>query len=202
MSESVILIGGGGHAKVVIDCVRSAGGHVAGILDDGIPAGALILDVPVLGCIADYTKFRSDRFLIAIGSNAVRKRIASFLDVHCYTAIHPSAVVSRYAQIGAGTVVMPRAIINAGAMVGAHCIINSGAIIEHDNCLSDYVHISPGASLGGTVTVGEETHVGIGATVKNNIHICGGCILGAGAVVVKNITVSGTYVGVPARRIK
>ena len=97
---------------------------------------------------------------------------------------------------------MPGAVINAGAVVGKHCIINTGAVVEHDNSLEDYVHISPNAALGGTVRIGEGTHVGIGACVRNNIRICGGYIIGAGAAVVKNITEPGTYVGVPAGKIK
>ena len=202
MSEPVILIGGSGHAKVVMDCVQSSGGQVAGILDDGIAAGTLVIGIPVLGKVGDYTQYLQYSFLIAIGSNAIRRRIAESLPVKWCTAVHPSAVVSQYARIGAGSVIMPNAVVNSGASIGMHCIVNSGAIIEYDNRLSDYVHISPGASLGGTVFVGQETHIGIGASVRNNISICGGCTIGAGAVVVKNITEPGTYVGVPARRIK
>lgn len=202
MSESVILIGGGGHAKVIIDCIRSAGDHVAGILDDGIAAGTSILDVPVLGCVSEYTNYLEYKFLVAIGNNKVRRQIAEPLSVQWYTAIHPRAIVSAYAKIGEGTVVMPNAVINAGAVVGAHCIINTSAVVEHDNRLEDYVRISPGAALGGTVSVGAGSHVGIGAVVRNNIRICDSCIIGAGAAVVNDITVPGTYVGVPARRLK
>lgn len=202
MSDSVILIGGGGHAKVVIDCVRSSGGQVVGILDDSIEAGTLILDVPVLGKIKDHTKYLQHQFLIAIGNNNIRRRFSQELQVKWYTALHTSSVISPHVSIGAGTVVMPRAIINAGAMIGSHCIINTGVIVEHDNLIEDYVHLSPAAALGGTVSVGKETHIGIGAAVRNNIHICGGCTIGAGAAVVKDITEPGTYVGVPARRME
>ena len=200
MSEQIVVIGGGGHAKVVIDCIRSAGDTAVGILDDSLNAGSTVLDVPVLGKIADYGKYADKKFIIAIGNNAVRRRFAAVLCVKWYTAIHPRAVVSPYAALGCGSVVMPNAVINAGAEVGAHCIINTGAIVEHDNRLGDFVHVSPAAALGGTVTVGEETHVGIGAFIKNNITVCGGCIIGAGAVVVKDITECGVYVGVPAHR--
>lgn len=200
MSESIILIGGSGHAKVIIDCVRASGRQVDGILDDGIPAGTLVQGVPVLGKTADYENYRQHLFLIAIGNNAVRKRIARSVNVCWATVIHPSAVISSNAAIGAGTVVMPCAVVNAGAAVGDHCIVNTGAVVEHDNTLADFVHISPRAALGGTVAVGEGTHVGIGACVRNNISICGGCVIGAGAAVVKDITQPGTYTGVPARR--
>ncbi len=202
MSKAVILIGGGGHAKVIIDCIRAEGNEVAGVLDDGLEPGTKVLDVPVLGKTQDYGRFTDYFFLIAIGNNDVRRRISESLDVQWHTAVHPSAVISDHSQIGPGTVIMPGAVINACAQIGAHCIINTGAIIEHDNRIEDYVHISPGAALGGTVIVGQGSHVGIGAAVKNNIQICSNCILGAGAVIVKNITEPGTYVGTPARKIK
>lgn len=201
MSETVILIGGGGHAKVVMECVRQAGDRVVGILDDALEAGTTVLDVPVLGKISNYLDYTQHKFCIAIGNNDVRQKIAGQLNVNWHTAIHPSAVVSRYAKIGAGTVIMPGAVVNPGAVIGNHCIVNSGAVVEHDNTLEDFVHISPKAVLGGTVRIGEQTHIGIGAVVKNNLNICGGCTVGAGAVVVKNITQAGTYVGVPARSL-
>lgn len=202
MSESIILIGGSGHAKVIIDCIRASGGEVFGILDDGKDVGTQVLGVPVLGKCAQWESWQDHPFLIAIGSNPVRKRLAQTMDVRWATVIHPTAVVSPYASVGCGTVVMPGAVINAGASVGCHCIVNTCAVVEHDNVLGDYVHISPKAALGGTVTVGEGTHVGIGACVRNNITICGGCTIGAGAAVVKDITHPGTYVGVPARSLK
>lgn len=200
MSEQVIVIGGGGHAKVVIDCIQSSGDAVVGILDDGLSVDETVLGIPVLDRTENYINYIDKKFIIAIGNNAVRRRIAENIDVKWHTAVHPRAVVSRYAQIGCGTVVMPNAVVNAGALIGKHCIINTGAIVEHDNLIEDYVHISPAVSLGGTVIIGKETHVGIGATVKNNVSICGDCIIGAGAVVVKNITECGTYVGIPARK--
>jgi len=201
MSESIILIGGGGHAKVIIDCVRASGDEVFGILDDGLMVETAVLGAKVLGKTADYERYTDYPFLIAIGNNSVRQKIAEKLNVRWATVVHPSAVVSPHAAIGGGTVIMPHAVINAGAVVGNHCIVNTGAIVEHDNCLGDYVHISPNAALGGTVRVGGGTHIGIGACVRNNTEICGGCTIGAGAVVVNNIDEIGTYVGIPARRI-
>ena len=202
MAESVILIGGGGHAKVIIDCVHAGGDQVVGILDDALDPGTEILGVPVLGKTAECCNFPDKKFLIAIGSNAVRRKIDGLWNLNWYTAVHPAAVVSPYARLGEGSVVMPGAVINAGAVVGRHCIVNSGAVVEHDNCLEDYVHVSPAAALGGTVRVGQCSHIGIGAAVRNNISICADAVIGAGAVVVKNIEEAGTYVGVPARRLK
>ena len=202
MPESIVLIGGSGHAKVIIDCIRTSGGEVFGILDDGIAPGTMVLGAPVLGRTAEYENYKDHPFLIAIGSNAVRRRIAESMDARWATVVHPRAVVSASARLGPGTVVMPGAVINACADVGRYCIINTGAVVEHDNILGDFVHISPNAALGGTVAVGDGTHIGIGACVRNNVRICGGCTIGAGAAVVKDICEPGTYVGVPARRLK
>lgn len=203
MSESVILIGGSGHARSLIDCIQASGDQIAGILDDGLKIGDDVLGVPVLGKIDEWEAFREHLFLVAIGDNGIRTRIAeSMEDVRWYTAIHPAAEVSRYAQVGAGTVVMANAVINSCATVGKHCIINTGAIVEHDNRLEDFVHLSPRVAMGGAVTIKKGTHVGIGAVIRDNQTICGGCVIGAGAVVVKDITEPGTYVGIPARRLK
>lgn len=190
--KNVVIIGAGGHGKVVADIVRASGDNFVGFLDDASKPG-------VIGRVSDANKYPDAEFIIAIGNADIRKRISG-ADVKWYTAIHPTAVISPSAKIGVGTVVMPNSVINAGAKVGKHCIVNTGAIVEHDNELGDYVHVSVGAKLGGTVKVGDSTWIGIGATVSNNINICGGCMIGAGAVVVKDINESGTYIGVPAHR--
>lgn len=204
MSKNVIIIGAGGHGKVVADVVRCSGNRVLGFLDDSPQAPEQVAGIPVLGGVNTWQSYPDAEFLIAIGSAAARKRIAEAMPgVQWHTAIHPGAVVSGMeVTIGEGTVIAAGAVVNPGASIGRHCIINTGAIVEHDNILSDYVHISPAAALGGTVTVGESTHVGIGAVVKNNIRICPDCVIGAGAAVVRDLTESGVYVGVPAGRIR
>jgi len=201
MSEPILVIGGGGHARVVLDIIRCSGHCAAGILDDGLAPGTLVDGVPVLGPIDSFAAYTAThRFVIAIGSAFTRRRLAESLPVRWYTAIHPTAVIASTASIGEGTVVMAHAVVNAGASVGCHCILNTASITEHDNMLADYVHLSPRAALGGTVQVGEETHVGIGAVVRNNCTICSRCTIGAGAVVVSHIRESGVYVGIPARK--
>lgn len=192
--KNVIIIGAGGHARVIADIVTATGDNLLGFLDDNVPA---------LGKVKDYVNYPHAHFIIGIGSAAVRRRIAEQMNgVLWYTAIHPTAVIGSHVTVGEGTAVMAGAVINAGASIGAHCIVNTGAIVEHDNQIGNFAHISVGAKLAGTVTIGESSWIGIGAVVSNNLSICGGCMVGAGAVVVKNITEPGTYAGVPARRIK
>lgn len=204
MHEQVIVIGASGHGKVVADIVRRSGDTLLGFLDDNAALPPEIAGIPVLGGIADHAKYPDASFVIAIGNAAVRAQIARRLDgVRWYTAIHPSAVVSALdTQIGAGSVVMANAVVNPSAHIGKHCIINTSAVVEHDGRIGDFAHISVGAKLGGTVSVGAHTWLGIGAAVSNNISICDHCTIGAGAVVIRDIEESGTYVGVPARKIK
>ena len=195
----LIIIGAGGHGKVIADNALKNGYKDICFVDDR--ATGKCMDFTIVGTSADIEKLNDGNtdFIIGIGNNAVRKKIAEQYDVNWVSLIHPSAQIAVNVSIGKGTAVMAGAVINACASVGEHCIINTRAVVEHDNVIEDYVHISPNAALGGTVRVGEQTHIGIGASVRNNIEICEGCIIGAGAVVVKNLTESGTYVGVPAR---
>ena len=204
MNEQVIVIGASGHGKVVADIVRRSGDMLLGFLDDNEMLPPKIAGIPVLGKVANYERFTDASFVIGIGNSTVREKISRQLDgVRWYTAIHPSAVIAALdTQIGAGSVIMANAVINPSTHIGEHCIINTSAVVEHDNCVGDFTHISVGAKLGGTVSIGAHTWVGIGATVSNNVSICDHSMIGAGAVVICDIKESGTYVGVPARKIK
>lgn len=198
----LIIIGAGGHGKVIADNALRNGYENICFIDDHLKGN--VIGFPVIGTSEDIECLNDGKtdFIIGIGNNAIRKSIAEKYNVNWVSIVHPSAQIAFDVKIGKGTVVMPNAVINVSSTVGEHCIINTGAIVEHDNVIKNYVHISPGAALGGTVQVGEETHIGIGATVKNNIEICPNCTIGAGAVVVKAIVEKGIYVGVPTRRIK
>ena len=196
----LVIIGAGGHGKVVADIALKNGYSDICFVDDN--AVGECLGFPIIGtsaCVGALDDGVTD-FVIGIGSNLIRKKVAECHDVPWATLIHPSAQIGAEVSIGNGTVVMANAVINVSAKVGLHCIINTGAIVEHDNVIEDYVHLSPGAVLGGTVRIGELTHVAIRATVRNNINICRECTIGAGAVVVKQIVKRGTYIGVPAQK--
>ena len=210
MNKNVIIMGAGGHSKVIADIIVKSQDNVLGFLDDNIPINTVIIKekkLKVLGKIEDSIKIKEQNndieFVIGIGNNKTRKDIAeNYPDLNYYTAIHPSSQIALDVKIEDGTVIMANACINTSTTIGKHCIINTGAIIEHDNIIEDYVHISPNATLCGTVKIGELTHIGAGSTIKNNTKICSNCIIGAGAVVVKNIEEEGTYVGVPVKKIK
>lgn len=197
MNKEVIIIGASGHGKVIADIIKKSGDIVYGFLDDDTSKKG------VIGIIADCEKYRDKEFIIAIGNNKIRKRIAeTYCNLKYYTAIHPAAVIAGDVQVGAGTAVMANAVINASAKVGRHCIINTGAVTEHDNIIADYVHISPGAVLCGTVCVGEGTHIGACAVVRNNIKIGKDITIGVQAAVVEDIINPGVYIGVPAKELR
>ena len=196
----LVIIGAGGHGKVIADAALKIGYTNICYVDDH--AQGNVIGFPIIGTSEDLERLNDGNtdFVIGIGNNSVRKAVAESYTINWVSIVHPSAQIAFHAEIGRGTVIMANAVVNACAKVGEHCIINTGAIVEHDNVIENYAHISPNVALGGTVRVGSLTHVGIGATVKNNTEICSGCTIGAGAVVVKNIIEPGTYVGVPIRK--
>ena len=196
----LIIIGAGGHGRVIADAALKIGYANICYIDDHVKGD--VMGFPIIGTSADIERLNdgSTEFIIGIGNNETRKTIAEKHRVNWVSIVHPSAQIAFNAKIGKGTVVMANTVVNVCATIGEHCIINTGAIVEHDNVINDYAHISPNVALGGTVRIGLLTHVGIGATVKNNTEICSDCTIGAGAVVVKNINEPGTYVGVPIRK--
>lgn len=207
MSKQVVIIGAGGHAKVIADIIKKSGDIIYGFLDDNKAIGEKVIEeYKILGKIDECMHFQEMNkqlyFVIAIGNNYIRKSIYEEYRLNYYTAIHPTAVIGMQVNIEQGTVVMANACINSNATIGKNCIINTGAIVEHDNIIEDYVHISPNDTLCGTVKVGAFTHIGAGTVIKNNISITSDCIIGAGATVVKDIEEKGTYVGIPAKKIK
>ena len=196
--KNVIVIGAGGHGRVVADIIRASGDFVEGFLDDKEIQG-----FTTLGKVKDCEKYQDRYIIIAVGNNEIRQKIAQkYPNLNYYTAVHPSAIISPDVEIGAGSCVMPGVVLNSGAKIGRHCIINTHSTVEHDCIIGDYAHISPGAILCGTVTVGEHTQIGAGGVVKNNISIIADVLVGAGAVVVKDIVKKGTYIGVPAEKNK
>ncbi len=202
MFNKLVIIGAGGQGKVIADLALKIGYTDICFLDD--KDTEKIFGIDVVGTIEDVEKFDNDTtdFVIAIGDNHTRKSVAERYNLNYVNLIHPTAQIGKEVKMGVGNVVLSGAVINASVRIGNHCIINTLSIVEHDNILNDFVHISPRATLSGSVQIGEKTQICTSATIINNISVCSDVILGAGAVAIKDINESGTYVGVPARKIK
>ena len=200
MPERVIIIGAGGHGKVIADIVIKSGDTLVGFLDDNVK-GERVLGFPILGDIACSSGYKDSAvFVVGIGDNRTRKRITEDHDLNWHTAIHPSAQIGMDVHIGKGTVIMANAVVNTGAWIGNGVIINTVAVVEHDCVIGDYAHISPGAVLCGGVKIEECVWIGAGVQIKNGLTICSEAIIGTGAAVISNITDKGTYTGIPAKR--
>ena len=205
MNDSLIIIGASGHGKVVADiAMKMNKWKNISFLDDNLSLKT-IMGIPVIGSSANIVEHQKHSdFFVAVGNNSTRERIQEGLlaqGTSIVSLVHPSAIIGTDVNVGIGTAIMAGVVINSSTVVGKGCIINSNSGLDHDNNISDYVHISPRTHLAGTVNVGKGSWLGIGSVVSNNINICSGCKIGAGAVVVKDITESGTYVGVPVRKV-
>ena len=204
----LLVVGAGGHGKVVADCARRTECWTRiDFIDDSVPAGTFVGGTRVLGTTEQIESLAGDDtdLIVAFGDNAGRTALIDRLELHgtkLVSIVHPEASVSDTVEIGSGTVVLARAAINADAVVGTGCIINTGAVVEHDCVLERGVHICPNASLAGGVTVGECAWVGIGSQVIQQLRIGAGSTVGAGATVIEDVADEDTVVGVPAHSTK
>jgi len=208
-----VILGGGGHARVLIDTLQQYTKiRIAGILDPNRTLwGQSMLDVPVLGgddLLPELVRKDVNCFVIGMGSIGnfqLRQKLyqtAIALGIEVVSVIHRTATISRWAQVGQGLQMMPYSVINAGAVVGNNVIINTGAIVEHDCVLDDFVHVATGAQLASTVRLGKGAHIGAGAAVRQCLTIGEGAIVGIGAAVVEDVNPYTTVVGVPAKPIR
>ncbi|MGW5983742.1 acetyltransferase [Bacillus mycoides] len=204
----ILIIGCGGHSKVVKDIILSNEGYeIIGYLDD-LYTGITIIDNLYFGEIEDareiINNFNDIKLVIAIGNNKMRKEVFRKLNqpIDIYPIlIHKTAIISPHAHIGYGTVIMPNVVVNADTIIGNHTIINTGSIIEHDNIIDDFVHISPHATLTGSITIDEGAHIGASATIIPGVKIGSWSIVGAGSVVINDFPSNCTAVGIPAKVI-
>lgn len=205
MQKNLILIGGGGHCRSVIDVAESAGYNILGILDIAENFGKHIFDYQVIGTDEDIPGYVGKaEFVITVGfirNPAVRiKLFNKVIDAggEFATIIASTAYVSKYATLGKGTVIMHHAFVNAGAQIGDNCIINTFANIEHDVRIGQHCHISTGAMVNGDCTIGEKVFIGSQAVLSNSITVGEEIIVSAGAFVYENIIKKGIYYGNPA----
>ena len=204
-NKNLILVGGGGHCKSVIDVAESAGYTIKGILDLPEKIGEKILGYPIIGTDEDISNFvHEGLFLVTVGQI---KDASLRINLHqkivnaggkLATVIASTAHVSKYAKIGEGTVVMHQAMINADAVIGKSCIINTFANIEHDVVIEDYCHISTGAMINGNCKIGRGTFFGSQSVIINGLEIVEECVIGAGSTVRKDLKQKGIYSGNPA----
>lgn len=210
--KEIVIIGAGGHAKVVIDIILQREKIlndnliIKGILDDTFKENEekKIFGIPIVGKINKILELPSNiYYIIAIGNNGIRKKIVqNYEKIKYITLIHPKAIIGENVKIGVGTVLMAGSIINSYTKIGNHCIINTGSIIEHDNIIEDYVHISPNVTLCGEVVIKKESWIGASAVIIQGITVGYNSIIGAGTVVIKSIPNFCTAINNPAKIIK
>ena len=199
----VVVLGAGGHAKVVLATFSAAKICVECVLDDE-PAllGSSILGIRVEGPVSLLSDIDSPCAVIAIGSNQVRKRLAESLHAEWITVIHPSAWVSPDARLGPGAMIMAGVTIQPGAIIGAHAIVNTGATVDHDCTIGEYAHVAPGAHLAGNVSVGEGALIGVGVSAIPGVSVGAWSVVGAGAAIVRDLASRVVACGVPARSVR
>lgn len=209
MRKPLILVGGGGHCRSVIDAAESAGYTIKGILDLPDTLGREILGYKIIGNDDDIPKFvDSCDFVITLGfiKNAdVRIKLHHLIENHggrLAAVIASTAHVSKYSAIGDGSVVLHQANVNAGVVIGKSVIINSCANVEHDVVIEDFCHISTGAMINGDCKIKRSCFIGSQSVLVQGTTINSNTIIGAGTVVVNDISKAGEYVGNPVRMIK
>jgi sugar O-acyltransferase (sialic acid O-acetyltransferase NeuD family) len=204
---NIVIIGAGGHARVVYDILRSDHNVDVSAFVDNTPRGSdeTIMGVPVVGDHRVLTDFVRDNdvagFIVAVGDNEIRHNHFDDMrdrGLEPVSAIHPEAIISETADIGAGSVIASGAIVTTNAEIGENAIINTGSVVEHETEVGDHVHIGPGTTIAGRVTVGERTFVGMGSSVKDYTDIGAEAVVGAGSVVLDDVGANTVVAGTPA----
>ncbi|QDQ25716.1 acetyltransferase [Chitinimonas arctica] len=207
-TDSLLIVGGGGHAKVVMDVAKlQADSHRYSLrlADDNLAlAGTRLMGLAIIAPIA-LALAKGGRFHVAIGNNQARAQLNGLCQeagMESHSLVHPRAIVANSAKVGGGSFVAAGAILAPDADIGLACIINHGAVVDHDCRIGAFSHIAPNATLAGGVTLGERVLIGAGANVLPGVKIGDGCIVGAGAVVLNDLIAGRTYVGTPARCVR
>ena len=210
--NQILLIGASEHAKVVMDIVEKEGKYkIHGLIDTYKPAGGDMFGYKILGAEDTLVNlFMSGAVtggIVTIGDNWTRykvtERIKSFLpEFNFVTVMHPSAVIARAVEIGAGSVVMAGAIVNSDSRIGGHCILNTRSSLDHDCVVGDFCSLAPGATAGGKVSIGAFSAISLGANITHGVKIGAQTVLGAGSLALQDIPDHCVAYGVPAKVIR
>lgn len=207
MTVPVIIIGAGGHARVLISVLKALRREIIGILHpDATLIGQCIAGISIIGNDDKVLEYAPDSIELVNGIGSVsstekRKEIYMKFKNDGYsfaTVVHPSSTIMNDLQLGESVQVMAGVIVQTGCVIGDNAIINTGVIIDHDCMIGDHSHIAPGAVLSGGVQIGEMVHIGTAATVIQGIKISAGAIIGAGAVVIRDVPKGKKVIGNPA----
>ena len=206
--KPLILVGGGGHCKAVIDIAESAGYQILGILDRKENVGMDVLGYRIIGEDKDIPQYvdKAD-YLITVGfvtNPSLRIKLYNKVKDaggHLATIVSPTAYVARDTSIGEGTIIMHKAIVCVGSKIGRNCIINTMADVDHCAVIGDFSHLSANVLVAGDAKVGERCFCGIGSVISSGVSVASDVILGAGTLVVKDINEPGVYVGHPSHKL-
>lgn len=203
--KPIILVGGGGHCRSVIEAAESVRIPIAGVIDLPSEANSTVLGYPVIGCDDDIPRFvEKYSFIVTLGFiDRAERRVALHGLIEAAggelaTVVASTARVSRHAAIAPGTVVMHGAVVNAGARIGRGAIINTLAAVEHDATVGDFTHVSTGAMVNGQCSVGSRCFIGSNVTLFNGVSVADDIIVSGGSVVRKSLRLPGVYAGSPA----
>jgi sugar O-acyltransferase (sialic acid O-acetyltransferase NeuD family) len=204
----LIMIGAGGHARVVAEALKAEGRVLAGFVTPDAESGSGVMqDIQRIGSDEDLLVFGPADVLLVNGIGSAGRPLARRSAFERFKAagfaftgvVHPSAIIASDVIMGEGAQVMAAAVLQPGVRLGRNALINTGAIVDHDTNIFDHAHVATGARLAGTVTLGEGAHVGAGASVINNVRIGAGAIVGVGAVVLRDVDAGTVVTGVPAK---
>jgi UDP-perosamine 4-acetyltransferase len=203
--QPVLVVGAGGHAKVIIELIQAEGCYrIAGLIDAD-PTPRMVLGVQVIGADGDLPRLRGSgmsKAFVALGDN--RRRLAIGRDLErigfeIINAISRAAVISSSAKLGHGVAIMAGAVVNAATTIGDFAIVNTGALIDHDATIGEGAHIGPGCALAGSVRIGRLACLGAGTIATPGTTVGAGALVGAGACIVQDIPSAAVARGVPAK---
>ena len=210
--ENIIIIGSGGHAKVIIDIVEKEGLYnIVGLLNAHPKLGGKILGYTILGKDTDLPEIAEDHsisgVIIAIGDNFTRSKVVSRIKresprLSFFSAIHPNTTIASDVSIGQGAVIMAGVSINATSSIGEFCILNTNSSLDHDSQMGDFSSLAPGVTVGGECQIGKYSAINIGATLFPRIKIGKHSVIGGGALVNKSFGSFKVVYGCPAKKIR